>query len=142
MITAEAGLPAAGFPDGLDHPQVADAAAAVDRRVGVDHLAPAASAGQADPVAEVRFAGEVGNAGDLARPATAGRAGALAAVRAAIPGIPGEAEERQHVARRVVGVYPAEAVRRGVLPPERRAARVEPVEVGDQPLNAGVPLAA
>src|SRR5947209_2522445 len=49
---------------GLYGAHVAHAAAGVDVGIGVDDLAPFAGKGQTDPVALVRAAGEVGDAGD------------------------------------------------------------------------------
>src|SRR5450631_239022 len=56
--------PVPRFVDGLDSAQVADTAAAVDVRVGVDDLVPAASVGETEAVALVRNGREVGDAGD------------------------------------------------------------------------------
>ena len=80
---------------GLDRTEVADAAAGVDLRVGVEHLVPAAGQRQPDPVALVRDRREVGDAGEH---------------RAVVA----RAEEREHVVARVVGVDPREAGRVGV----------------------------
>src|SRR4051794_32943002 len=50
--------------DRLPPDEVADAGAAVALRVGVEDLPPATAAGQPDPVAGVRIAREVGDAGE------------------------------------------------------------------------------
>ena len=65
------GLPVPRLRDGLDHAEVAHAAAAVVGRVGVHQFPPAARVRQPQPVVGVRAAGEVRHAGDHARAARA-----------------------------------------------------------------------
>src|SRR5260370_19332856 len=50
-----------GLSDGLDDPEVADPAAAVGGRVGVDHLAPPPGRRQPDPVVNLRLTPGVGH---------------------------------------------------------------------------------
>ena len=101
----------------LDDPEVAHPRAAVDLCVGVEHLAPAAREGQADPVVVARAAGEVRDAGQHGRVAL---------------GVDAMPQEAQHVAARVVGVDPGEALGRVVPGPQGRVVLVGPVEVADQ----------
>src|SRR6476646_7022228 len=80
------GAPVVGLGHRFDAAEVADAAAAVYRRVGVEQLPPATGPGQADPVLQVRHCGEVGDAGHhiprvlvgLGRSGTPGSSGGIA----------------------------------------------------------------
>src|SRR5258708_7031778 len=111
--------------DGLDGPEVADAAAAVLGGVGVDHLAPPAGGGQPDPVVVMRAAREVRHASD--EPG---------------PGAPfartGKTQDSQNLPVGVGSVEPAEPARAEILPPPCGLLAVHPVPVPDQALQPAV----
>ena len=104
----------------LEAEAVADVGAAVEARVGVQHLDPLAGRRQSEPPAVAHDGREVGDADELPR----------AVLR--------DAREGEHVLGRRVRLEPAEAVGREVDLPERGLVAVDAVQVADERTHARV----
>src|SRR5215831_1756882 len=103
------------------HPTaVPDVAAAVDRSIGIENLAPAADERHLDPIV----------APDLRRE--------IHRHQAARPRLPALAHPHEHAVVDVLADQPFEAVRLAVELMQRRQRAIEAIEIADQRLNAGV----
>src|SRR4029079_7236853 len=101
--------------------KIAEARAAVRRRVGVEKLAPIAAARYAEAIVVARYRGEVADDEDRRR------------------GIGALAQEGDHALLPVAALHPAEAIVAEVFLVERRLLAHHAVEVGDPALHALVP---
>src|SRR5690349_10085747 len=102
--------------------EVAEPAAAVERGVAIQQLAPAAAAGNAEPVVVARYRREIADHGD--------RRIVLTAL----------ANEGEHALLPVAALDPAETLDREILFVQRLFALVDPVQVRNPALHAFVAL--